>query len=270
MTPSEILERGRRVIRLEREALADRRGAARRAFARAVEMIAQSTGRVIVAGVGKSGLDRPQDRRDAHVDRHAGDVPASGRERARRPRHRRRRRRRDPHLQERGVRRAARRCSNISRASGYGPSRSPGEPDSALARLCDVALDAWVREEACPHDLAPTTSTTAALALGDALAVALLEQKGFRARGLRAPASGRRARPAAADAGGRGDDHRSAAGAAAGLDAAPGGRRARGAAGHRARGRTTIAGCRACSRRETSRGSWNTRRTCCPFRSNAS
>ena len=48
------------------------------------------------------------------------------------------------------------------------------------ARLCDVALDAWVREEACPHDLAPTTSTTAALALGDALAVALLEQKGFR------------------------------------------------------------------------------------------
>jgi arabinose-5-phosphate isomerase len=37
-----------------------------------------------------------------------------------------------------------------------------------------------VREEACPHDLAPTTSTTAALALGDALAVALLEEKGFR------------------------------------------------------------------------------------------
>ncbi|MDZ7630530.1 MAG: hypothetical protein U5K74_04010 [Gemmatimonadaceae bacterium] len=39
---------------------------------------------------------------------------------------------------------------------------------------------AGVREEACPHDLAPTTSTTAALALGDALAVALLEDKGFR------------------------------------------------------------------------------------------
>ena len=36
-----------------------------------------------------------------------------------------------------------------------------------------------VREEACPHDLAPTTSTTAALALGDALAVALLQEKGF-------------------------------------------------------------------------------------------
>jgi arabinose-5-phosphate isomerase len=52
--------------------------------------------------------------------------------------------------------------------------------DSTLGRHCDVALDAGVREEACPHDLAPTTSTTAALGLGDALAVALLEEKGFR------------------------------------------------------------------------------------------
>ena len=42
-----------------------------------------------------------------------------------------------------------------------------------------MALDAAVREEACPHDLAPTTSTTAALVLGDALAVALLQEKGF-------------------------------------------------------------------------------------------
>ena len=54
-----------------------------------------------------------------------------------------------------------------------------GDLGSALARVCDVALDASVREEACPHDLAPTTSTTVALALGDALAVTLLEQKGF-------------------------------------------------------------------------------------------
>jgi arabinose-5-phosphate isomerase len=55
-----------------------------------------------------------------------------------------------------------------------------GSDESSLARACDVSLDAWVKEEACPHDLAPTTSTTAALALGDALAVALLEEKGFR------------------------------------------------------------------------------------------
>src|SRR5207237_4304888 len=50
---------------------------------------------------------------------------------------------------------------------------------STLARHSDVTLDAWVKEEACPHDLAPTTSTTVALALGDALAIALLEEKGF-------------------------------------------------------------------------------------------
>jgi len=55
-----------------------------------------------------------------------------------------------------------------------------GTADSTLGRECDAVLDAWVKEEACPHDLAPTTSTTAALALGDALAVAVLERKGFR------------------------------------------------------------------------------------------
>jgi arabinose-5-phosphate isomerase len=56
-----------------------------------------------------------------------------------------------------------------------------GEPDSTLARQADVALDAAVASEACPFDLAPTTSTTVALALGDALAIALLETKGFQA-----------------------------------------------------------------------------------------
>jgi arabinose-5-phosphate isomerase len=55
-----------------------------------------------------------------------------------------------------------------------------GDANSALARHSDIVLDASVREEACPHDLAPTTSTTVALALGDALAVALLQEKGFR------------------------------------------------------------------------------------------
>lgn len=179
MTPEEIIARGRRVLSLEREALAmveDRLGSS---FAAAVAMIAQSNGRVIVTGVGKSGLIgrkiaatltstgtpaaflHPMD--SAHGDLGivgASDVAIliskSGES--------------DEllglleHLQGLGVRSIA----------------ITGEVGSALARLCDVALDAWVREEACPHDLAPTTSTTAALALGDALAVALLEHKGFR------------------------------------------------------------------------------------------
>ena len=54
-----------------------------------------------------------------------------------------------------------------------------GNPGSSLAREADVHLDAHVEKEACPLNLAPTASTTAALALGDALAVALLAAKGF-------------------------------------------------------------------------------------------
>jgi len=179
VSPDEIVQRGRRVIRLEREALATVEERLGDAFARAVMTIAGSSGRVIVAGVGKSGLVgrkiaatltstgtpaiflHPAE--SAHGDLGivgANDVAIliskSGES--------------DEllalleHLQGLGVRTIA----------------ITGETGSALSRLCDVALDAWVREEACPHDLAPTTSTTAALALGDALAVALLEQKGFR------------------------------------------------------------------------------------------
>lgn len=56
-----------------------------------------------------------------------------------------------------------------------------GNPDSELAKESDVHLDASVAQEACPLGLAPTASTTAALALGDALAVALLDARGFSA-----------------------------------------------------------------------------------------
>jgi arabinose-5-phosphate isomerase len=179
MTPDEIIARGRRVVRLEREALATIEDRLGESFARAVSLIARSSGRVIVAGVGKSGLVgrkiaatltstgtpavflHPAE--SAHGDLGivgANDVAIliskSGES--------------DEllvlleHLQGLGVRTIA----------------ITGETGSALGRLCDVSLDAWVREEACPHDLAPTTSTTAALALGDALAVTLLEHKGFR------------------------------------------------------------------------------------------
>jgi arabinose-5-phosphate isomerase len=55
-----------------------------------------------------------------------------------------------------------------------------GRAESTLAQNADVVLDIGVKEEACPLGLAPTASTTAALAMGDALAVALLERRGFR------------------------------------------------------------------------------------------
>lgn len=57
-----------------------------------------------------------------------------------------------------------------------------GNPDSVLAQASDVHLDTAVESEACPLDLAPTSSTTAALVMGDALAIALLEARGFSAQ----------------------------------------------------------------------------------------
>jgi arabinose-5-phosphate isomerase len=54
-----------------------------------------------------------------------------------------------------------------------------GNPASVLATSADVHLDVSVREEACPLGLAPTASTTAALAMGDALAMSILERRGF-------------------------------------------------------------------------------------------
>ena len=67
----------------------------------------------------------------------------------------------------------------VVRRMGAGLVAITGNPQSELARLADVHLDASVAQEACPMNLAPTASTTAALALGDALAVACLEARGF-------------------------------------------------------------------------------------------
>jgi len=174
-----VVDRGRRVLRMERDALAGVEERLGEEFARAVELIAASPGRVIVAGVGKSGLigrklaatltSTGTPATFLHpVEGLHGDLGIVGSE--------------DiailisksgesaemlpllEHLKRLGVRVIA----------------LTGDLESTVARHADVTLDAWVKEEACPHDLAPTTSTTAALALGDALAVALLEEKGFR------------------------------------------------------------------------------------------
>jgi arabinose-5-phosphate isomerase len=179
VTRDEIIERGRRVVRLEREALAETETRVGETFARAVELIAAGKGRVIVAGVGKSGLIgrkiaatmtstgtpatflHPTE--GVHGDLgivSSSDVAIliskSGETEELLPLL--------EQLQRLGVRTVA----------------ITGEGASTLARHSDVWLDASVREEACPHDLAPTTSTTVTLALGDALAVTLLEVKGFR------------------------------------------------------------------------------------------
>lgn len=179
MTRDEIIERGRRVVRMEREALAETEARVGESFARAIDVISGSTGRVIVAGVGKSGL---VGRKIAATLTSTG-TPATF-----------------LHPTESvhgdlGIVSSSDVAILISKSGeteellplleqlkrlGVRTVAITGEGTSTLARHSDVWLDASVREEACPHDLAPTTSTTAALALGDALAVTLLEVKGFR------------------------------------------------------------------------------------------
>jgi arabinose-5-phosphate isomerase len=179
MSTSEIVERGRRVIRLEREALAtleDRLGVE---FAQAVKLIAESEGRAIVAGVGKSGLvgrkiaatltSTGTPATFLHpVDSVHGDLGIVGHD--------------DVAILISKSGESDELLALLAHLKGFGVRTVAitGDPGSTLARHCDVSLDAGVGEEACPHDLAPTTSTTAALAMGDALAVALLQEKGFK------------------------------------------------------------------------------------------
>jgi arabinose-5-phosphate isomerase len=180
MKHEEIIERGRRVVRMEREALDETERRIDDNFARAVDILARCSGRAIVSGVGKSG----------HIGRKiAATLTSTG----------------TPatflHPAESlhgdlGIVGESDVAILISKSGesdelvalldhlkrlGVCTIAITGDMKSTLARHTDVALDAWVSEEACVHDLAPTTSTTVALALGDALAVALLEEKGFQA-----------------------------------------------------------------------------------------
>ena len=179
MTRDEIIARGRRVVRIEREALAEIETRIGDAFGRAVELIATSTGRVIVAGVGKSGLigrkiaatmtstGTPAMFLHPTESVH-GDLGIVTRD--------------DVALliSKSGETDELLPLLEQLKRLGVRTVALTGDGASTLARHADVWLDASVREKACPYDLAPTTSTTVTLALGDALAVALLEQKGFR------------------------------------------------------------------------------------------
>ena len=180
MTHKDIVERGRRVLRMETDALAEAENRIGDDFARAVETIARSTGRLIVSGVGKSGLIG---RKIAATFTSTG-TPANFLHPA------------DSVHGDLGMVGESDVAILISKSGessevlsllehlkrlGVCTIALTSNVKSTLARHSDVTLDAWVKEEACPHDLAPTTSTTVALAIGDALAIALLEEKGFNA-----------------------------------------------------------------------------------------
>ena len=144
-----------------------------------MRLIAESPGRVIVAGVGKSGLighkiaatltSTGTPATFLHpVDSVHGDLGIVGRNDV------------AILISKSGETDELLGLLNQLQAFGVRTIAITGDRTSALGRHSDVSLDAAVSEEACPHDLAPTTSTTVALALGDALAVALLQEKGFK------------------------------------------------------------------------------------------
>ena len=179
MTASAILERGRQVLLVESKAIGEVAERLDDAFVRAVEMIATSPGRVVVAGVGKTGIIGRKIAATLTstgtpavflhpVESVHGDLGLVGAS--------------DVAIMVSKSGTTTELLVLLEQLKRLGAQiiALTGATDSQLARYADVVLDASVREEACPHDLAPTTSTTAALALGDALAVALLERKGFR------------------------------------------------------------------------------------------
>ncbi|MGB2869021.1 MAG: KpsF/GutQ family sugar-phosphate isomerase [Bacteroidota bacterium] len=172
------IERGKTVIRIEADAVAALEGKINKDFSDAVEMLFHSKGRVIVTGVGKSGLVarkivatlnstgtpamflHPSDA--AHGDFgmvKIEDVAIC--------------------ISKSGGTEELQQLLPMFRRMGVKVISMVGNTNSNLARQSDVVLDVSVKEEACPYDLAPTASTTATLAMGDALAIALLQKRNF-------------------------------------------------------------------------------------------
>ncbi|ABA89184.1 arabinose-5-phosphate isomerase [Syntrophotalea carbinolica DSM 2380] len=174
-----MLDTARRVLQVEADAIVAMAQRLDERFVAAVELILSCQGRVVITGMGKSGLIcqkiaatmastgtpafflHPAE--GIHGDLGMlmkGDVVIA--------------------VSNSGNTEEIVRILPVIKRMGLPLIAMAGHPESALARAADVLLNVAVREEACPLGLAPTASTTATLAMGDALAVALLERRGFR------------------------------------------------------------------------------------------
>lgn len=176
---AKILDRARRVLEIEARGIADLKDRLGEEFVRAVEILYACKGKVVVTGLGKSGVI---------CHKIAATLSSTG----------------TPafflHAADgvHGDLGMIMRGDVVLAVSNSGETDElllllpivkrmelklivvTGNPDSTLSRAGDVVLNVAVKEEACPLGLAPTASTTAALAIGDALAVVLLEKKGFK------------------------------------------------------------------------------------------
>ncbi len=173
------IKTARRVLSIESEAVSAMRDRVGASFAKAVELIYGCRAKVIVTGMGKSGLIcqkiastlastgtpafflHPAE--GVHGDlgaMTAKDVVVA--------------------VSKSGETEEVLRMLPVIRRMGVPLIAMTGNPGSVLGRAADLVLDVSVKEEACVLDLAPTASTTATLAMGDALAVALMERRGFK------------------------------------------------------------------------------------------
>ena len=180
MAANNIIESGKRVIRIEKEAIAAVEERIGENFAKAVQLILDRPGRVIVTGMGKSGsIGKKISATFASTGTTSAFLhPAEG-----------------VHgdlgiVHKNDIVLAISKSGETSEIIHLLPSfhrlnlpliAMTGNKDSTISRYADVSLDISVEQEACPNDLAPTASTTVSLVIGDALAVALLEARGFSA-----------------------------------------------------------------------------------------
>jgi len=173
-----LLARARAALRIEAQAVAALTERIGDEFAQACELILNCRGRVVVSGIGKSGhvgskiaatlastgtpsfFLHPAEASHGDLGMVTGEDVLLA-------------------LSNSGTTEELLRIVPLVKRLGARLIAVTGQPGSALAQLADVHLDASVEREACALNLAPTASTTACLALGDALAVALIEARGF-------------------------------------------------------------------------------------------
>ena len=178
MTREEIIKKGKEVIRIEAESVANLIEKVGQEFAEAVEIIYKSKGRVVLTGMGKSGLIARKivatfnSTGTAAIYLHPTDALHGDLGMVRKE---------DVVIviSKSGTTEELQRLFPMFKRLGVKIIAMSGNGDSNIAVESDIFLNISVKEEACPHDLAPTSSTTATLAMGDALAVALLEKRNF-------------------------------------------------------------------------------------------
>lgn len=172
------IEKGKRVLEIEARALAELAGRLDEDFVSAVDLLSSCRGKLIVTGMGKSGLvakkiaatfsstGTPAFFLHSAEGVH-GDLGVVSRDDL------------VIAVSNSGETEELLRLIPFFKRVGIRMIALVGRMESSLAKAADVAVDVSVKEEACPLNLVPTASTTAVMAMGDALALALLERKGF-------------------------------------------------------------------------------------------